>query len=144
MNNYQTGDAEMNWSRRKFVVSLAVAGGVSTFLLRDAASAADSTWVSVGTTDTFKPGQVQKMSVRGTNLYLACNQDNSIAALSPKCTHMGCTVALDLSRNQFAFPCHGGRFDQTGKNVSGPPQRPLDHYEVRIDKDKTVYVKIPE
>ena len=143
MNNFETNDASTKWSRRKFVASLAVAGVVSAHWLNEKASASTLTWVSVGSADSIKPGQVQKVTVGGLSIYLSCNDDKSFVALSAKCTHLGCTVTWDTGRNQYACPCHGGRFDQSGKNISGPPPRPLSQYEVRVDPDKTVYVKIP-
>ena len=41
--------------------------------------------------------------------------------------------------NMLWCPCHDGRFDLTGKNVSGPPPRPLPEFTVVLKGDE-VYV----
>jgi Rieske Fe-S protein len=35
--------------------------------------------------------------------------------------------------------CHNGKYDLNGKNISGPPPRPLTEYNV-IEKGKEVYI----
>lgn len=59
-----------------------------------------------------------------------------IVALSPRCTHLGCTVDWNSNTeypNQFFCPCHHGRFEKDGKNIANtPPTRPLDVYELSI------------
>jgi Rieske Fe-S protein len=39
-------------------------------------------------------------------------------------------------RKQFLSPCHNGVFDIHGNVVSGPPPRPLDRYEVKVENDQ--------
>lgn len=61
-------------------------------------------------------------------------QGDDVIALSSSCTHLGCTVAYQEDQGEFACPCHGGRFEKSGKNVPNlPPQRPLDRYEVLVE-----------
>lgn len=54
-------------------------------------------------------------------------------ALSPVCTHLGCTVRWEPQAKQFQCPCHGGVYDASGKVVSGPPNRPLARPEVQLE-----------
>src|SRR2546427_8826013 len=49
---------------------------------------------------------------------------------SGECTHLGCNFDWSPEEKLFACPCHGGRFDRTGRNVAGPPPRPLDRFPV--------------
>lgn len=49
------------------------------------------------------------------------------------CTHMQCPVRWQADLGQFLCPCHGGLYDITGKNVGGPPPKPLPQYVHRID-----------
>ncbi len=58
--------------------------------------------------------------------------DGSIIALSAVCSHLGCIVNYDRLKDQFVCPCHGGRYDGNGKNISGPPPAPLARLPVRI------------
>ncbi len=54
-------------------------------------------------------------------------------ALSPVCTHLGCTVRWDPKAKEFQCPCHGGVYNAQGEVVSGPPERPLARLEVEIE-----------
>ena len=48
---------------------------------------------------------------------------DEIYALSLICTHLGCTVTVASDR--LSCPCHGSQFDQRGKVLRGPADRPL-------------------
>lgn len=51
------------------------------------------------------------------------------------CTHLGCIPAWKT--NKWKCACHGGEFDSSGKNVFGPPPRPLDLLPFDV-KDNTL------
>lgn len=57
-------------------------------------------------------------------------QQNEFIALSPICTHRGCTVRK--MREGFECPCHGSRYDRYGQVVNGPATRPLTSYPVEF------------
>ena len=57
--------------------------------------------------------------------------DNSFTALSNTCMHVGCPVRNFGSA--FGCPCHGGQYDVEGRPTAGPPVRPLNRYETRVD-----------
>lgn len=65
--------------------------------------------------------------------------DDKWRAFSAKCTHLSCTVHYRREDNIIHCPCHDGRFDLTGKNIGGPPPRPLAEYQVVVKGDE-VYV----
>jgi len=50
------------------------------------------------------------------------------------CTHMGCPVRWNPASKRFLSPCHGGVFDDNGRVIAGPPPRPLDRYEAKIER----------
>ncbi|ADU30151.1 ubiquinol-cytochrome c reductase iron-sulfur subunit [Evansella cellulosilytica] len=64
-------------------------------------------------------------------------EGDKVIALSPVCTHLGCTVNWDTNEdhpNQFFCPCHLGRFEKSGQNVANtPPTRPLDLYDTKLE-----------
>ena len=62
-----------------------------------------------------------------------------ISALSPVCTHLGCLVNWNRSREEFLCPCHGGRYDRHGNVIGGPPPAPLNRLPLDI-RDGRVYV----
>ena len=54
------------------------------------------------------------------------------------CTHLGCIPAFVPSEQKFKCACHGGEFDTSGKNIFGPPPRPLDIPPFKIEGTKLV------
>ncbi|MDY0405709.1 ubiquinol-cytochrome c reductase iron-sulfur subunit [Virgibacillus sp. 179-BFC.A HS] len=74
------------------------------------------------------------------------NEKDEIVALSPICTHLGCTVSWegnDQFPNEFYCPCHGGRYTKDGTNIPGtPPLEPLHQYEQKV-KDGMLYLGNP-
>lgn len=62
-----------------------------------------------------------------------------IRAFSAVCTHLECTVQYRSDLQQIWCACHNGHYDLNGLNISGPPPRPLERYEVKIKADK-IYV----
>ncbi|MFQ5665334.1 MAG: ubiquinol-cytochrome c reductase iron-sulfur subunit [Candidatus Binatia bacterium] len=59
-------------------------------------------------------------------------------AFSAVCTHLHCTVQYRPDLEQIWCPCHNGHFDLAGKNVSGPPPRPLESYNVIVKGEQVV------
>ena len=55
------------------------------------------------------------------------------------CTHMECNVAYRPEEKKFYCACHKGWFDETGKNIAGPPPKPLEFFEVHGKRRKTDY-----
>lgn len=49
------------------------------------------------------------------------------------CTHVGCPVNWSPQAKRFFSPCHGGVFDPDGRVLAGPPPRPLDRYEGKVE-----------
>jgi cytochrome b6-f complex iron-sulfur subunit len=50
---------------------------------------------------------------------------------SAVCSHLGCLVNYQKDRGEFVCPCHGGRYDLTGKNIAGPPPAPLTRFPLK-------------
>ncbi len=59
-------------------------------------------------------------------------------AFSAICTHLDCTVQYREDFKHIWCACHNGHFDLTGKNISGPPPRPLEAYKVDIRGEDVV------
>jgi len=57
---------------------------------------------------------------------------NEFVALSATCTHLECTVQYEKSSNRIWCACHNGYYDVNGKNIAGPPPRPLTAYAVQV------------
>ena len=67
-------------------------------------------------------------------VFLVWDGDKTVHALSATCTHLGCQVRWDAGSSSFRCPCHGGVFDAQGNVVEGPPPRPLNRVETRLDE----------
>jgi thiosulfate dehydrogenase [quinone] large subunit len=53
-------------------------------------------------------------------------------ALDATCPHQGCTVNFDSAATGFTCPCHGSRYDATGKLLRGPATRGLTPVPVKL------------
>jgi cytochrome b6-f complex iron-sulfur subunit len=69
---------------------------------------------------------------------LIFNRDGSYHALSATCTHLSCTVQYRSDLRQIWCACHNGIYDLNGRNVSGPPPRPLTTFDVHLRGDEVV------
>jgi len=56
----------------------------------------------------------------------------TMTVLSAVCSHLGCLVNYRKESKEFVCPCHGGKYDVTGKNIAGPPPAPLTTYPVEV------------
>ena len=75
-------------------------------------------------------------------LYVLRKNDGEVRVFSDICTHLACRVTWHPDIQHYVSPCHDGRFDITGGNVSGPPPRPLDEFVTKIE-DGNLYIQLP-
>ncbi len=59
-------------------------------------------------------------------------------AFNAICTHLDCTVQYRPDEKMIWCACHNGRYDLTGKNISGPPPRPLEEFRVNVRGDEII------
>lgn len=139
------------------IVGLAGAGLAAllgVFALRPAALQAGGRWLRAAKTDDLTPDVPVPRVVSVPRLdgwyrerarqtvFLVWDGSRQVRALSATCTHLGCQVRWDGAASRFRCPCHGGVFDAHGRVLSGPPPRPLDGVEARIDSDGSVLVRL--
>lgn len=55
------------------------------------------------------------------------------------CTHLGCIPTYLASKKEFICACHGGIFNSSGVNLSGPPPRPMEIPPFNIDGTKLIF-----
>ena len=67
--------------------------------------------------------------------------DGSYRAYSAECTHLNCTVQYRSDVREIWCACHNGLYDLEGRNVSGPPPRPLEVYEVHLQGEDVVVTR---
>jgi Rieske Fe-S protein len=72
-------------------------------------------------------------------------RDGQVHAYSQKCTHLSCAVVPKLDEGIIQCPCHEGIFDlATGRNLAGPPPRPLPVIELDVVGDDIFAVGVKE
>jgi cytochrome b6-f complex iron-sulfur subunit len=64
-----------------------------------------------------------------------------LRAFSAVCTHLNCTVQYRSDLTQIWCACHNGHYDLNGKNVAGPPPRPLEPFTVNARGNQIVVSK---
>jgi menaquinol-cytochrome c reductase iron-sulfur subunit len=106
------------------------------------------TWIRLGPTSKVELGvptlftasvETQTGWISSTqeiSTYILSTDGRTYIAMSNICTHLGCHVRWITEQDHFLCPCHNGVFDSTGKVVSGPPPRPLDRYDVKVENDQ--------
>lgn len=73
---------------------------------------------------------------------LVMGADKSLKAFSAVCTHLECTVQYRPDMERIWCACHNGIYDLNGRNVAGPPPRPLDVFKVAVQGDDVVVSKV--
>jgi 3-phenylpropionate/trans-cinnamate dioxygenase ferredoxin reductase subunit len=75
--------------------------------------------------EDIAPGHGAVVEMGGRRLAVFRDEQGFLTALSPKCTHMGCTVDWNDGNGTWDCPCHGSRFAVDGQVVRGPAAKPL-------------------
>lgn len=155
MASEQHDNSERNVGRRTFLsyVFGAVAGFLTAAMGIPLAGAAilptlkgrGLNWAPVGAPGDFQVGQpksaqldlkmkdgwIEKNEARG--VWVVKKGDNDFTVFNGRCVHLGCAYNWVEAQKQFACPCHGGVYTVDGKVVGGPPPRPLDTLEWKIE-----------
>jgi len=79
-------------------------------------------------TDAYMPPREQK-----TPVFVRNDGEGRFTVFDARCTHLGCPLAWSWVDREFLCACHGAVFDERGDVVEGPPPRPLDRYESKVE-----------
>jgi len=61
-------------------------------------------------------------------------------AMSATCTHLSCTVQYRDDLREVWCACHNGKYNLDGRNISGPPPRPLEAFDVQV-RGEEIFVR---
>ena len=75
-------------------------------------------------------------------IYVLAVGNGEFRAVSPICTHRGCTV--DVQGDRLVCPCHGSTYDRSGSVLRGPAERALERFPVSREGDTLVIVVRPQ
>jgi Rieske Fe-S protein len=98
--------------------------------------------VSVGRPQDLQPNAGTIFKFGDEPGLLVRTAEGDLRAFSARCTHLNCTVQYDPAAKEIACACHGGQFDLNGKNVGGPPPKPLTAYSVNVRGDEIVVSRV--
>ena len=111
---------------------------VLRYLVPPAATDRGGDTVIAGRVGELKPnaGKIFRFGSRPGLLILGA--DGEYRAMSATCTHLSCTVQYRADIKQVWCACHNGMYDLAGRNVSGPPPRPLELFDVHVQGEEIV------
>jgi cytochrome b6-f complex iron-sulfur subunit len=136
--------------RRRFAEILLGTGFVATaisflypalrYLIPPKTSDMGSDSVVAGRVGELKPnsGKIFRFGSRPGLLIRTASGD--YRAMSATCTHLSCTVQYREDLHEVWCACHNGMYDLNGRNISGPPPRPLELFDVQVRGDD-IYVR---
>jgi len=58
--------------------------------------------------------------------------EDDYRAFTATCTHLDCIVEFRKDRQLIWCWCHNGQYDLNGRNIAGPPPRPLEPFAVHL------------
>ena len=99
--------------------------------------------------DTVVAAKVDELGLNAAKIFRFGNRpgllvrlsDGSYRAFSAICTHLNCTAQYRNKESDIWCACHNGVYDLQGRNVSGPPPRPLEVYDVHVRGEEIVVAR---
>src|SRR5215475_8893516 len=85
-----------------------------------------------GAVGELKPNSAKTFRFGSHPALLVRLPNGEYQSMSAVCTHLGCTVQYQPDTQQIWCPCHNGRYDLNGRNIQGPPPRPLVTFDVKV------------
>jgi cytochrome b6-f complex iron-sulfur subunit len=145
------GQLSLNEGKRDFLKwilgggLLAFAGSVLypilTYLKPPAQGEVEVSSVKVGKLKDIPKDSGQIVKFGSKPVILIRTAAGDLRAFSATCTHLDCTVQYRKDFGLIWCACHNGKYDLNGRNISGPPPRPLDEYRVVMQGDEVFVSK---
>ncbi len=140
--------AEVEPARRRFVQALLggslLASAISflypvlRYLVPPAATDLGADTVVAAKVGELRPNSGKIFRFGSKPGLLMLTSEGEYRAISATCTHLNCTVQYRNDVRQVWCACHNGFYDLNGRNISGPPPRPLEAYDVHVRGDEVV------
>lgn len=94
--------------------------------------------VSAGSAKTLAPNSGRLVPFGSQPAIIVRTAAGDLRAFGATCTHLACTVQYRPDLQRIWCACHNGQYDLNGRNVAGPPPRPLEPYDVNVRDDEIV------
>ncbi len=127
--------------------ALALGGVAAVAALGPALGKVRTRWIPVAKLGDLPPGQITTVLMSyevKSGIYtqtvsrpvLVSRLGAQTICYNASCPHLGCIVHWDGRSDEFRCACHGGTFDQNGNVLAGPPPRPLQRYQSKVESDQ--------
>ena len=97
--------------------------------------------VKAGLAADFPPNTGGIIKFGRKPVILIRTEKGDFLAFAATCTHLDCIVQYRTDTKQILCACHNGIYDLRGRNVSGPPPRPLNEFAVNIINNEIIISK---
>ncbi len=130
----------LNWLLGTWSVGVlgAIVFPVLRFLVPPDVPEAPTASVKGGPASTLAPNSARIVPFGSTPALVVRTASGDLKAFNATCTHLACTVQYRTDLEHIWCACHNGHYDLNGKNISGPPPRPLTEYDARVQGDEIV------
>jgi len=128
------------------VIGVAVGLPAIAYIVGPAIKQATDTWIRLGTVNKVELGtptlfktiiETQTGWINAEeefSAYVLTENGQDFIVMSNICTHLGCRVRWIPNQDGFYCPCHNGVFAKDGTVIGGPPPRPLDRFESKVEE----------
>ena len=105
-------------------------------------------WIAIGNVSDFSVGETKLISFQNpfsdpwdgetakVPAYVRRSAPEEFTVFAINCAHLGCPVRWFSESQLFMCPCHGGVYYADGSRASGPPERGLFTYELKVQGGK--------
>ena len=105
-------------------------------------------WVDLGEVSNFPAGQTKQVNFRNPfttewdgetakiPAYVRSAAPGEYTVFAVNCAHLGCPVRWFSESQLFMCPCHGGVYYADGSRASGPPERGLFTYPIKLENGR--------
>jgi cytochrome b6-f complex iron-sulfur subunit len=141
-----TGEESQSQGKRNFLKIILTGGVVAlagsilypifAFLKPPKQAEVEVTSVKAGKASEMEKDSGKIVKFGSKPVILIKTAEGNLKAFSATCTHLDCTVQYKKELGLIWCACHNGKYDLSGRNVSGPPPRPLDEYRVTLQGDE--------
>ncbi len=147
-SSLQTNQKKSRRSFLKYLLSIGFTGflasvvyPVISYLIPPKQSEVEVSSVDAGKVSDFAKNSGKIIRFGNEPVILIRKPSGEFKAFSAVCTHLSCTVQFRKDWEVIWCACHNGKYNLSGKNISGPPPRPLKEYNVNIQKGKLLISK---
>lgn len=94
--------------------------------------------VKAGAASSLAPNSARIVPFGSTPAIVVRTPTGELRAFEGTCTHLSCTVQYRPDLEHIWCACHNGHYDLNGRNIAGPPPRPLETYDANVQGDEIV------